>query len=294
MADNKSKEATARWLVLLAGILWGTTGTAKSFAPEIASPATVGAVRLLVGGIGLLLLALKMGSLTEIRRLSIRTTILAAAGLATFQPFFFSGVEKTGVAVGTVVTIGSSPIISGILALVTRGERPQVRWFVATALSVVGCVVLFIDNSQVSVNAYGIIFSLCAGFGYALYSVASKQLIDNHDPVVVAAAVTCTAALLLSPVLFTGNLRWLAEPRGWIVALHLGLITSTVCYFLFSRALVVLPVSTAVTLSLAEPLTAALLGILVLGEKLSLPIFVGAGLVMTGLAVLFLNWSPTV
>lgn len=291
MIGFKSKEAAARWSVLLAGILWGTTGTAQSFAPENANPATIGAVRLLIGAIGLLFLAARSGVLGTLKGLSPVTTIVAAVGLAAFQPFFFAAVAKTGVAVGTVVAIGSAPVISGVLGLLTRGERPQSRWFVATAVSVVGCTLLFIDSSSVSVNASGVGLALCAGFGYALYSVASKHLMDNRDPIAVAAGVTCVAALILSPILITGNLSWLAEPRGLMVALHLGLITSTVSYALFARSLVVLPVATAVTLSLAEPLTAALLGIFLLGEVLTLPALIGAGMLITGLGILSIKFG---
>ncbi|MHB9094376.1 MAG: EamA family transporter, partial [Eubacteriales bacterium] len=246
------------------------------------------------GGTGLLLLAFRLGILNTIKGLNVGTIMLAAAGLAAYQPFFFSGIAKTGVAVGTVVTIGSSPILSGILGFLINRERPRGRWFIATTLSVMGCVILIIGGNSVSVNTYGVAMSLGAGFGYALYSVVTKRLMENRDPLAVVATVNFTAALMLSPTLVTGNLSWLAGPRGLTVALYMGLFTCMLAYALFSRGLARLPVSTAVTLSLAEPLTAALLGIFVLGEKLALPVFIGAGLLLAGLGVLSLNLEGVV
>ena len=57
---------------------------------------------------------------------------LAAGGMAAYQPLFFGGVARTGVAVGTMVGIGSAPVFAGLLGLLLRGERPGRRWAAAT------------------------------------------------------------------------------------------------------------------------------------------------------------------
>jgi DME family drug/metabolite transporter len=71
-----------------------------------------------------------------------------------------------------------------------------------------------------------------------------------------------------------------------MVALHLGLIATALAYILFTRGLQRVPVSSAVTLSLAEPLTAALLGIFLLRERLTFPGLIGISLILTGLIYL--------
>ena len=88
------------------------------------------------------------------------------------------------------------------------------------------------------------------------------------------------------PVFLVADLSWLAEPRGWLVALHLGLITVGLAYALWARGLTRVAASTAVTLSLAEPLTAATLGVLVVGERLPPVALLGVALLVTGLALL--------
>jgi drug/metabolite transporter, DME family len=71
------------------------------------------------------------------------------------------------------------------------------------------------------------------------------------------------------------------------VILHLGPIATAAARVLFARGLALIPVATAVTLSLAEPLTAALLGVVVLGERLTVPALTGIGLIFAGLVCLF-------
>ena len=90
----------------------------------------------------------------------------------------------------------------------------------------------------------------------------------------------------MAPVFISEPTAWIGETRGWLVALHLGLITTALAYVLYGRGLKETSVSSTVTLSLAEPLTAALLGVFFLGEPFTLQAVVGAILVFSVLVLL--------
>ncbi|MBN3585837.1 EamA family transporter, partial [Algoriphagus aestuarii] len=90
--------------------------------------------------------------------------------LALFQYSFFTSVRLTGVAVGTVVTIGSSPIFTGLLESIFLRTRPTRQWFVATSLAVIGCALLFLNKDEVMIHPLGILFALCGGLMFATYS----------------------------------------------------------------------------------------------------------------------------
>lgn len=262
------------WLILAAATLWGTTGTAQALAPAAAQPAAIGTVRLIIGGLALLLLAAWQGHLRHTGRWPIKATAIAGIGMALYQLAFFAAVQRAGVAIGTIVGIGSAPILGGLLAWLVRHEQPGRRWFIATALAIVGCSLLIAagrTNTSNTLDMLGILLALTAGLSYAAYTVYSKELLENRPPDTVMAVVFCLGALLLSPLLFTADLTWLLQPAGAAVALHLGLVTVALAYALFARGLRAVPVSTAVTLTLAEPLTAATLGLLLLNEHLTPP-----------------------
>jgi DME family drug/metabolite transporter len=272
--------------VIAAAVLWGTTGTAQAFAPPGAESLAIGAVRLAVGGLALLVLALVRKSLRRGAPWPKIATLTAAASMAAYQPLFFAGVARTGVAVGTIVAIGSAPILAGLLGILIRRERPLPRWFRATLLAVAGCVLLVAAGSSVSVDVGGVLLALGAGLAYAAYSVASKTLLEALPPDAAMAVVFSLGALFLSPLLLTTDLTWLAQPRGWMVTLHLGVLATAAAYAFFARGLRLVPVSTAVTLSLAEPLTAGLLGVFILGERLTMLAVLGIGLLLAGLVSL--------
>jgi DME family drug/metabolite transporter len=291
---SRNQRLQGQLLVLLAAMLWGTTGTTQALAPHGATPAVIGTVRLALGGLVLLAFALVRGSLRSNRRWPLLATLSAAFFQAAYQVFFFGGVARTGVAVGTIVGIGSSPILGGLLGYLGRGERLSSRWILATLLAILGCSLLILTGAEIKIDLPGILLAIAAGGSYAAFTLASKGLVEERPPDAVIAVVFCLGALMLSPVFFISDLNWMFQPKGVLVALHLGLITVAVAYMLFAHGLVKVPVATAVSLTLAEPLTAGTLGIVVLGEHLTPQSFLGILLIFGGLALITLSRSPSV
>jgi len=292
MSDKALQQNKGRggiWYLLAAAVLWGTTGTSQGLAPAGVASTTIGAVRLAVGGLALLLLAMLRGSFKGGGRWPLTGTLASGFFIAGYQLCFFAGVARTGVAAGTMVAIGSAPVAAGVLGYLVRQEHVGRRWMAATLLSVAGCALLAAGGGGLQSNMVGIVLALGAGLSYAAYTVTIKGLLDQHAPDAVMAVVFCLAALLLSPLLFTSHLGWLTEPRGVAVALHLGVLATAVSYGLFARGLQSISVGTAATLSLAEPLTAALLGVVVLGERLGLSQVSGIVLLFSGLVLLALG-----
>ena len=279
------------FFVLGAAVLWGTTGTAQALAPDGASPLAIGALRLLVGGaalLGVFFLRRPAPGTPPAPRMPAGPALLAAGCMAAYQVLFFAGVAKTGVAVGTIVGIGSSPVLAGLLGYLFRGERPGWRWGVATLLAVAGCTLLALAGKEIDVDPLGMLLAVGAGGAYATFSLASKGLLEQQPVERVMAVVFSLGALMLAPLLLTQNVNWLANPRGIGVVAWLGLAATALAYTLFGQGLRLTPVATAVTLSLAEPLTAGALGVALLGEQLTPASAAGIALIFGGLVVLSL------
>jgi DME family drug/metabolite transporter len=207
--------------------------------------------------------------------------------MAAYQLLFFGGVARTGVAVGTIVGIGSAPVWGGLLGYLFAGERPGRPWQVATLLAVVGAGLLASSGgSSLKVDALGLLMAAGAGGAYATFTLFNKKLIEARRPESVQAAVFLLSAVLLLPLLAGADLGWVAQPAGALVVLHLGLVTVGLAYSLFALGLQRVPISSAVTLTLAEPMTAGILGVVVLGEHLTLQAGLGILLIFSGLAVL--------
>ncbi|WP_206051044.1 EamA family transporter [Nocardioides speluncae] len=280
-------------LILTAACLWGTTGTVQQLAPAAADPVAVGAVRIVLGGVllaGLAAAAGRLGSLRSMGRAGWAVLAVGAVCIAIYQTSYFAATDRTGVAVGTVVTIGSGPVFAGLLAAVFGHGRPSGRWLLATAVSGSGCGLLVLSGdggATASIDPVGVGLALLSGLGYASYATAAAALIRRGaDDLAVMGALFGGAGIVLAPALALAPLGWLETGRGVLVAVYLGAVTTTLGYLLYGRGLRTTPVPVAATLTLVEPAIAAALGVIVLGERLT-PVGYGAlGLLALGLVLL--------
>jgi DME family drug/metabolite transporter len=261
-------------LVLLAAVCFGTTGTAHALGPD-ATPSAVGLARVVCGGAALGLLALwflrRHGAVAIAPRELWPPMVAGAAGMLAYQPTFFLGTSENGVAVGTVVALGSAPVLTGVLEWTVTRRRPTAVWGVATVVAVVGVGLLAgSDGGTGGPSVAGLLGSLGAGLSYAVYAVASKRLLDAGVPQpVTVGGVFGLAALGALPFLLLVDLGPLASGAGVLLVGWLGLVTVAVAYVLFVAGLAGLRASTVSSLTLAEPVTACLLGVLVLDERLT-------------------------
>ena len=224
---------------------------------------------------------------TALRGADTRTRGLVAVGslgVVAYQPLFFAGTAANGVAVGTVVALGSAPLVTGVLGWVLTRAVPGRRWLLATGVAVVGLALLAgaAGSAGAGTSPAGLLASLGAGTSYAVFALVTKALLDRGwTPATSTGAVFGGAAALSLPVLLATDRTWLDGPAPWTAVLWLGAVTTALAYALFARGLRHLPAATVATLTLAEPLTATLLGLVVLHEHLD-PAQVVALLLLAG------------
>lgn len=277
--------------VLLAASFWGTTGTVRTFAPDGTSSVSVAALRMVLGGLMLagVVLATARGDLRRLLRAPRALPMLGAGALAmiVYQTAFFVAAGRTGVAVATVVTIGSSPAFTGLIGVLARRSRVDARWLLATAGAVAGCTALVLGGRGAGVEPVGIGLALLSGFAYAIYATLSSVLITRgeRDRCVVAALFGLSGLVSL-PVLLLDSPGWLVTGTGPAIALYLGVVATGGAYLLFARGLRTTPATTATTLTLAEPAVASVLGVAVLGEHLGPLALSGLGFLAASLIVL--------
>ena len=236
-----------------------------------------------IGAVGLLVLASVGGG--SRRPLPRSWLAVAVISTALYQLTFFGGVRLAGVALGTAVGIGSAPIWGGAMDWRFVGWRPTRRWSLAALVAIAGAVLVAGDPGDAERPQLGLLLAVGAGASYAVYAFALQRLAQAGDADHVAATVFTGAAVLMAPVLLLGDPGPLLTSRGVLMALHLGLVTTTMSYALFTRGVRDTPVATATLLSLAEPLTAVVLGVTLVGEDLTAPAALGVALLLIGVTV---------
>ncbi|HSZ41145.1 MAG TPA: EamA family transporter [Trebonia sp.] len=296
----------------LAGLLWGTGGLFGSQLGQVAglSPLSVAAYRLLAGG-GLIVVfrTLPRRDLTSRdlsrRNLGRRRTPsgraawrrIAVNGLlsALFQSCYFAAIACTNVSLATLITIGGTPVIVAIVERVT-GRRPLGRSGGVTlvmALVGLGLLVGFPDGSfPETAMLAGTGLSLLSAAGFAAVTLLGTSPVPGLDDLtvngygfVLGGVVLLPLAGLVGPglgvrtALGTGDAAAAAA-----LLLALAAFPTAIAYTLYYRGLRTAAASTGAVLSLLEPLTAAVLAAVFLGDRLGPVGVAGAALLLAAFA----------
>jgi DME family drug/metabolite transporter len=217
---------------------------------------------------------------------------LGGACMAAYNLSFFAGIKATGVATGTALTIGSGPIWAGLLQTLVSRKPPPAAWWLGTLLAIGGAALLISGNGAGQhIDPLGVALCLLAGLSYATYTLVSKKLVAQAAPAVITLWTFTVAAVIAVPMAALVAGPFTSSAASLLVVSYLGLVTTGVAYLLFSHALRHLSGATGVTLALAEPATAFVLAIVVVGERPQWGAFMGLGLLLTGLG--FVLWTES-
>lgn len=278
--------------ILAAALLWGTTGTAAAFAPTV-GPMAIGAAAMGVGG--LLQACLAGPAIASHRRHLARnwqTLSLSAAAAAIYPLAFYSSMRMAGVAMGTVVSIGSAPLFAAAADFASTRRAPSRSWLVGLIMGLTGIVLLAVvpqhdaASTTVGESAHlGIALGLAAGATYALYTWGATRVMRNGCPSqATTGAIFGSAAVLLVPVMVLTGGPIVASWPGVGVVAYLAVVPMFLGYLLFSKGLATTTASKATMLTLVEPAAAALIAAAVLGERLPVLGWVGVGLLLASVA----------
>jgi DME family drug/metabolite transporter len=286
----------SRLLVLFAAICFATTGTSRALGPDNATSLGVAAIRFAVGAIALFAITafVRKPDVTTVSQ-PLYIWVVAGFGQAMYGATFFAAVHETGVAVGTVVALGSAPILTGVLSAMLFRSLPTRTWIQATTIAIAGMSLIVLSGKNTTVSAIGILYALGAGFGYALFALASKRIVESGVASDVAMArVFGIAAVMLGPTLFFVNIDWVLTTGGISLGLWLGIVTVALAYWAYASGLARLEPRETTMITLAEPVVATVLGALVLDERPAALAWMGIVVVIVALAYESLNNSSNV
>ncbi|WP_455573597.1 DMT family transporter [Actinokineospora sp. 24-640] len=279
-------------MLFLAGLLWGTGGLAGALLQSRTGlhPVAVAAYRLLIGG-GLAAFALS-SRLSNLPRTTAAVRRLLAAGalIGLFQAGYFGAVVLTSVSLATLLTIGSVPVFVALATL----RDPQPRTLVAIALAVTGLALLAgtPGDGPLPHTAGGILLSLLSGAGFAALTILNRRLVPGLTSGATNALGLLVGGVLLLPLALPLGMVLPLRADVLLIAAFLGAVPTAVAYGAYFAGLRGSPAVTAALASMLEPLTATVLAVLFLGDRLTIAGTVGATLLAAALLLNALSPAP--
>ena len=289
-------EAVGVLPIAVASVLWGTTGTAAHLLPGEVNPLATGAATMTIGGL-LLVVSSARASWRVLRdRRALRWTLIGALGVFAYPLAFYSSMRLAGVAVGTVVSLGSAPVFAAAIEFAVDRRTTGRRWGVSAAAAISGVAILAgggEGSRASSASVGGVLLGLVAGLAYALYTFAGTRVIASTGSSRGAmGAMFGAGAVLLSPVLIATGAPLAQSTESIGITLYLAVGPMFIAYLLFGSGLRTVPSSTATIITLIEPAVATVLAVAVVGERFGVGGWLGIGLVVVGILIIVVRPSP--
>lgn len=170
------------------------------------------------------------------------------------------------------------------------------RWLSGAVLGLTGIALLSLSGGTEQITAAdtsatltGVILGLLAAFTYALYSWAARRLMQRNIPSRAAmGGIFGIGGLLLMPVLALYGAPFLDSWQNAAVGIYMACVPMFLGYVCFGYALARIPASTATTITLLEPVVAAALAAIIVGEQLTAAGWAGVALIFTCLVCITL------
>jgi drug/metabolite transporter (DMT)-like permease len=278
-----------------AAVLFGASVVAVRVAVRDVPPVSLAVLRFGLGGLllaGILLVVAPRSLRTRWERLP-RFGLLGLVLFVLFPLTFNVGLRYTEASRGAIM-LATMPIWSALLGRVV-GERLTRHQVVGVALSVVGIGIAFVDPGRAvegdAMRLVGDALLLLTGLLGAVYGLLAKRVLAVDSPATVTTWAMLFGAVLLLPVaVVEGLVPAIGRLDGQLlgVVVFLGVLGGAAAFLLWTWALSRLtPTQVAVYVNL-NPVVAALLGVVLLGERRSGLFLLGFAAVVAG--VLLVNW----
>lgn len=192
------------------------------------------------------------------------------------------------------ILLYTAPCVVILLSAAVFKERLTVKSVLAVALSFAGCVLVSGIGGKVS--PAGFVYGLCAGLGYALYSIFARLALRRGYGSLTVNFYGCLLCTLGACAIWGAGapLRLMFSSGGsFLLCLLTGVVTCYLPYLLYAYGLTGLETGRASIMASIEPVVATLAGVFVYSEPLGLMSGCGAALVLAAVVLLNLKRRGT-
>jgi DME family drug/metabolite transporter len=294
--NTRAETRNGLLLIMIAAVMWGTVGitTKTLYGLSATNPLSIGFFRLALSLPVLFAVcwATQKRQMFSVARQDLLLMLLIGMMTALYQVCYFSAIERTGVAVATVVTLCTAPIMVAVISVWISKQRPSAYVLAALAGALSGTALLVGFREHTGgrgADTGGILLALGSAFGYAIVTLASRKLAGRYHPFQSIAISFSFGAIILFFFAVSQGLVMNYTPVGWSLLLYLGTIPTALAYVLFIAGMRATTATVASISTLVEPLVATILAWLIFGERFSAMGFVGVALLSGSLVVLYIG-----
>ena len=274
---------------IFAGVLWGTISVfLKNLSSSGLSLIQITASRAIFSSFFLFVYFLvKDKNLLKIKLKDIWMFVgTGVVSLTFFSLCYFSTILESGASIA-VILLYTSPIFILLLSAILFKEKITKIKLFALILTFVGCIFVTGIGGENHLSAKGLFIGLCAGFGYALYSIFSRFALEKYKPLTVTFYTFVFSSISLLPFCNIVEICSSFSEKSLLFLIGIALVCTVLPYIFYTFGLSGLETGKAAILVTVEPLVGSLIGIFVWKENLDMLKLIG--IIMIFIAVILIN-----
>lgn len=298
---DKSKERTSIMNSQLRGVVNGIiSGVSFGMIPLFSIPVIAAGMdnvsilvyRFLFGSAAMLAILLLRKtnmrvSLSELLRIVVLAIFYITTALATLESYKYL---SSGIATALVYT---DPIWCALIGLTFLGDKFSIKLTSSILLASLGVMMMTgVFSEDGTFSMIGLILGLASGLAYAIYLILVPRLKVKHiASLKLTFYVFFTGMLLLIAfsLVTNGGVEEVPDSSCWLNLALLGLIPTAISNICVTVSLKLIDSTIVAILGAFEPLTAMVVGVVILGEPLGFIGVVGGMLILVAVAILTIN-----
>jgi drug/metabolite transporter (DMT)-like permease len=269
--------------LILLTVLTMTAFAANSLLNRLAvesggiDPGAFAVIRVAAGALMLVTLASARGHGVP---LWSRRRITGAVALTAYMVGFSLAYRTLDAGLGALVLFGVVQIAMFTISAVC-GAPASARQTIGSGVAFAGLVWVLWPRGDWAGDAWGALFMVMAGTGWAFYTLAGRR---EADALAATAANFCVALPMTALAVWAAGAPMQVAPPGVAMALLSGAVTSGLGYALWYAILPRFEPAIAAIVQLSVPVIALAGGVALLGEVVTARLLLGAALVIGGIA----------
>lgn len=280
-------------MLLFVTIIWASSFPLIKMGLKEIPPITFATVRFLVASAFLLLAFSLTSELSSIKHIPapdwVRLLVLGITGIGLLSIFQFIGLSYT-TAISASILLATNPIFITIFSAAFLQERIDSDKVAGILIAFLG-VTFIVTKLELTTSVFssesflGDILILGSALSWAVNTVVGKSMFKTYSPITITVvSISLGSLLLFAFTLFHEDIGTLTQisAAAWVNILYLALVCSGLAYFLWYKALALLEASKAGVFLFTIPVYTMLIANLTLGEAITIPMVVGAALVIVG------------
>lgn len=288
----QNKSAVYSVCVLAAGSLWGFTGV---FVRYLSAAGLSSFQMLICRALTTVILLLVFEAITDRKKLIVKLRhlpLFATMGLCSVTAFnycYFNAILKLESMAAAAVLLYTSPAFVMFLSAIFFKEKITTKKIIAIICTFAGCALTAgISSTSASFTPTGVLLGIGAGLTYAMYSIFGKFALRNYHPMTITLYMWVFGLIFSLPFTDLSGLasHMITQPKDIFFSAAFGLISAVLPYALYSTGLKYIPASKAGVLAAAEPCVAAVTGVIMFNEPMSVMLAAGILLVLVSVFLL--------